>query len=234
MQSKKTKTPAKPAKTAKPTARKPRTATKPPEARKNLRAENKDLTKLNFTVAQRAFLKAEISKLYLDGFGVYQMQNFLKDKKEFSVSIPTIYRYIDLVLEDWHRENVDNIDKQISGELMKLSRAEAEYWDAWMRSKGSVNHRTVRRVGKPKTKSELKDGETTETLKTTEREETVKTIDLIGDPRFLEGYERCVAKRIEVLTRGGFYTAPEGGTVNNTMNQTIINVGVVNPNELKK
>lgn len=189
---------------------------------------------VNLTLAERELLKNELAKLYVGGYGVYQMQQYLKDREILTVSIPTIYKHIDLVLEDWHRENVDNVDKQISGELMKLSQAEREYWDAWTRSKGSVVNKTVRRVGRPKG-GKREEGNNPDELKTFEVEDTTKTIELIGDVRFLEGYERCVTKRIEILQRGGLAIGGDvsPGAVFNTMNQTVVNIGVVNPNDVR-
>lgn len=218
--------------TRKPTTRKP--SPSKPKERRDVAGAQKKSRSANLTLAQKELLKNELSRLYVDGYGVYQMQQYLKDREILSVSIPTIYKHIDLVLEDWHRENVDNVDKQISGELMKLSRAEQEYWDAWTRSKGSVVNKTVRRVGRPKG-GKREEGNNPDELKTYEVEDTTKTIELIGDVRFLEGYERCITKRIEILQRGGFQFGGDASpnAVYNTMNQTVINVGVVNPNETK-
>lgn len=215
---------------AKKTTRKP--AAKPPAAKRERRNVSGAQTKkksANLTLAQKQLLKNELARLYVDGYGVYQMQTYLKERDILTVSIPTIYTHIDALLEDWHRENVENVDKQISGELMKLSRAEAEYWDAWVRSRGSIVNKTVRRVGRPKGGKE-----NPEEIRTTEREETTKTIELTGDPRFLEGYERCITKRIEILSKGGFSLGSTANVVNNTMNQTVIHIGTVNPNDIRR
>jgi predicted transcriptional regulator len=131
--------------------------------------------------SQKARDRLIIGRLYLRGYGQPQIAKLAK------VSQPTVSRDLSYLRIEWQRKASRSFSLKISQELAKLDQLELEYWQAWERSK------------KPKTSRASEgaiNGENgdVKTNKIQRKEE-----DSYGDPRYLEGVERCIEKRCKLL-----------------------------------
>lgn len=136
-----------------------------------------------------------VAELYLRGKMQSEIMNTLNDsyRKEaettgkrdyFQITQPSISRDLAEVRRRWRESSIRDFDSARAQELAKIDELEREYWKAWSRSIGESKMTRKRKgiVGEG-----VVDEETTETRL------------LVGSPKFLEGVERCIAKRCELL-----------------------------------
>ena len=85
-----------------------------------------------------------------------------------------------LVRTRWREAQVRDFDELRSEQLAKVDTVESEYWAEWERSKAQATRKT----------SERRDG--------VDRA-SVTVEDQTGDPRYLQGVERCIERRCKLL-----------------------------------
>lgn len=128
-----------------------------------------------------------IAKLYLRGV----TQQVITDQlnKDFYSERPITRQQIGydvrLIIDRWVRASINHIDERKAIELAKIDRLENEYWDAWERSRNPA-------------KTELTEGRGT-SERASQMKKTVKLEDRDGNPVFLEGVLKCIAKRCDLL-----------------------------------
>jgi hypothetical protein len=91
----------------------------------------------------------------------------------------TVSTHLAAIRQEWLDSSLRDFDEVKSQELAKLDKLEREYYGGWLRSQEDV--------------VTVKD-ETSENPKT-----VVTTKSQAGDSRFLDGVERCVARRCKIL-----------------------------------
>ena len=119
----------------------------------------------------------DVAALYLRG--VPQMEI----AAQVGISQPTVSRYLKDIFQMWKDSAIRDFDEARELELQKINNLEVEYWNAWERSKETRQIKTKERTQKL--------GGTFDKLSVKEEETT-------GDPRFLAGVMRCIAKRCEL------------------------------------
>lgn len=103
------------------------------------------------------------------------------------VSHITVRADIKNMLKDFRRERNDMIEYNLTIELEKINVLELEYWQGWEKSKTDKWHKSIKRRESSGNKSNIY----TEQSKT----EMVN----MGDPRYLEGVQWCIATRCKLL-----------------------------------
>ena len=121
--------------------------------------------------------RAEVARLYLIGQRQDKMAEYLE------VSPSQITRDLQVLQKEWRASAVTDLGEAKGKELAKLDELEREYWEAWERSK------------KPRERS--RSGRT-------EGEKAVisafiETEQRDGNPAFLDGVMKCIAKRCDIL-----------------------------------
>jgi len=128
--------------------------------------------------------RKRIAELYLKGW----LQVDIAD--ELNLCQPTISSDIKALQKIWLNSSLRDFDELKSRELAKIDNLELEYWDAWDRSKQIKKSKTIKlrpRKGQKKaTNEDITDIQT-------------KDEDVVGDPRFLNGVERCIERRCKLL-----------------------------------
>ena len=151
----------------------------------------------NPTASEVASRRKRVAEEYLRGVPQFKIAEIV------GVHRGTITRDLAVIREEWKAAYAMAFGERVAQELAKLDLVELTYWEAWQRSlKDSerLNAKTVKNAdGKVK------------------QSEAVKQVEAQpGDPRFLEGVERCIKKRAEILglnapvkiRHGGDATAP--------------------------
>lgn len=161
-------------------------------------------------------IKNHVSKLYLRGLSFRAMSTWLKENAGLSVSYKTCSAYTQQILDTWHNERLDDVDKWITAELKGLNEIEREAWDAWEQSKKDKTKSVTRKRGK--------EGKKKSDIETTSYEQYDEVLTGYGDPRFLEIIKDCKLQRLQYLTKGTF--GKEDGNTNVFMQQ-VIEIGVV-------
>ena len=118
--------------------------------------------------------RTRVAELYLKGW------TQTKIAQHIGFSIATVSLDLKRIRKEWRETYKEDFAKRQARELAKIDRLEREYWEAWERSIGINETRTVKNG---------KDG----------TEETVKQQDLVGDPRFLDGIAKCIDRRCKIL-----------------------------------
>lgn len=128
--------------------------------------------------------RRDVGRLYLSG------KTQTEIAKEQDVTQATISRDLKALREQWLASALIDINEAKGRELAKIDALEVEYWEAWRRSIGEqIRERT-------KAKGISIDGQAGSPKQI---EKTVQKFTLIGDPRFLQGIERCIDKRCKIL-----------------------------------
>lgn len=161
-------------------------------------------------------IKNHISKLYLQGLSFRGMSSWLKDNTGISVTYKTCSTYTTQILDAWHNERLDDVDKWITAELKGLNEVEREAWVAWEQSKKDKTKSVTRKRGTQ--------GKKKNDIETTNYEQYDEVVTGYGDPRFLEIIKDCKLQRLQYLTKGTF--GKEDGNTNVFMQQ-VIEIGVV-------
>ena len=100
--------------------------------------------------------------------------------KELGVSRQTVTDDLAIIRTRWRESEIRDFDSLRSEQLAKVDTVEAEYWVEWERSKAQATRKT----------SERRDG--------VDRA-SVTVEDQTGDPRYLQGVERCIERRCKLL-----------------------------------
>lgn len=168
------------------------------------------------TKEEREIIKNHVSKLYLQGLSFRAMSAWLRDNTGFSVADKTCAVYVTQILDAWHNERLDDVDKWITAELKGLNEVEREAWVAWEQSKKDKTKSVTRKRGTQ--------GKKKNDIETTNYEQYDEVVTGYGDPRFLEIIKDCKLQRLQYLTKGTF--GKEDGNTNVFMQQ-VIEIGVV-------
>jgi hypothetical protein len=99
---------------------------------------------------------------------------------ELGISQPTVSREIKTLVDEWKQERVYDINEAKAKELAKLDVLELEYWNAWLRSQNDEVSRTEGTTARGEVDTTTTKGQT-------------------GDSAFLQGVERCIKLRLEIL-----------------------------------
>lgn len=126
-----------------------------------------------------------VSRLYLKGYSYRQIAVLFKeDKRGYTISHAQIGFDMKKMLQEWKEEQDANIDSWVASELQKVAYLEQQYHASWEKS--------IRNQKKTKKKTGYNSfGRIDETTK--------EDIESCGDPRFLQGIERCIQKRCDLL-----------------------------------
>jgi DNA primase len=151
---------------------------------------------------------ADIAEMYLKGKYQQEMADWLNAHRPYQLSQRQISSDIKTIHNRWIKSQA-NFDTNKSAELAKIDRLEREYWDAWERSLEEFKSRTA------KSKGASTDGK--ENI-----EKTLRTEDRNGDPRFLQGIERCIAQRTKILGIEAPEKREHSGTLQHEIKEIVV------------
>ena len=116
----------------------------------------------------------EVVDLYCKGRPVYMIA------EQMGVTRATIWNDVQAVKKALMEQASDKIDEMRYDELMKVNKLEITYWDSWEKSIEDHIRKSVKE-------------------KSGEIEKSVIESASYGDPRFLQGIERCIERRCKLL-----------------------------------
>ena len=128
---------------------------------------------------------AIVANLYMQGYTQAEIAEHLNSRDEedrdYEISRHQISYDLGTLREEWLNSALVDLDRRKAEELAKLDRLEREYWEAWRRSLQAEETITTEM-------SEDDEGKMRRTVKGSS-----------GDPRYLQGIERCINRRIELF-----------------------------------
>lgn len=139
---------------------------------------------------------AIITEYYLKGYTTRAISRKIVEEigkmhpeENYYISHKTVSKDINILLKQWRDERIHDITQQKLVELTKIDKLEQTYWDAW--EKSIENHKRKAE----KLRGEIKGNESKPSFR-----ETIETdIREFGEPRYLQGIERCIDKRCKLL-----------------------------------
>jgi len=126
---------------------------------------------------QREQRLADVARLYLQG------DTQAAIGRQLGVTQPQICYDLRIVRQRWVESQIRDFDEARAIEIAKIDDIEREFRAAWERSK------TAKQI----THSKRKEGACASS------EASVRKEEQAGDPRFLDGAMKCIAKRCEIL-----------------------------------
>lgn len=158
--------------------------------------------------------RLEIIEYYLQGKNYREIATLISKERKYSISHATVATDVKFVLNEWKEQREDKVELYITIELAKIDKLEREYWEAWEKSKENYTAKANKTQTGTTTRGDIM------LIEKAERE-----VIECGDPRFLQGIERCVQKRIDLL-------GLEAAKTLNIMNISETTVFRVKPKEL--
>lgn len=164
-------------------------------------AEEKENKNLHHQSKVKKFRREEtllqVSELYLKGWILADIS------KKIGISINTTSKLLGEVKKRWLVNQVNNFELRKSIELERIDKVEREYWEAWERSKRGQKKKISVRLNR-----------TTMRGDSSEDTESEEFLDTPGDPRFLEGVQKCIAMRTRILGLEESTKIEHSGTIN--------------------
>ena len=142
--------------------------------------------------AQKERDEAILVNLYFQQWPITKMSEELQRRngEDYRVSYLMIRKTLETAIDKWKEAKIIEIDARKNVELAKLDAIEAEYWQGWRRSL---------RPHWEKTKKEATGVGATGPVEIDT--ETIKEYERDGDPKWIEGVERCIWKRCQLLDK---------------------------------
>lgn len=137
----------------------------------------------------------EVAELYVKGYPQQKIADILNQRhpgRPYNYTRDRVKDDLYKVRERWIERAVASYDTRMAEELAKLDMLEAEYWEAWEESKQPKKTQTAKKRQRP--------GE--QGMVTMDEEARSQIEHRNGDPRYLEGIERCIKQRMKLLGLG--------------------------------
>lgn len=136
------------------------------------------------------------AELYLKGWSQTQIANYLE------VSQPLISRDLKAIKAGWNAQRLEKYDAYINQELDRLRLLEKEVWDAWERSKTAKEQTLSEQLRSAAVDDDITSGPAKVKVQR-------RTIEQVGDPKFLEQLLKIHQARARLLGLGDQTTAPK-------------------------
>jgi len=158
---------------------------------------------------QMAHDKAVMAELSLKGYTLQRIVDEINGRYKasgvaISITTTSVCKELKQIREEWRKSGLLNTNEHKMIQLKKLDILEQQYWDSWQRSIEKPVKKTVSKKISYRSGEEMKQSE-------------AKEEDFYGDPRFLDGINKCIQQRSALLG-----LANEDGTVTN--NNLIITI----------
>ena len=142
-----------------------------------------------YSPQQREKIKEAISPLYLRGLSTREIADAISITLGFSVSHATVATYQKKILEEWKNHQQTYVHNAVQVTYKEICEVEREYWKQWEESKKPRKQKAVKRKGQTK-------GNQVEASNVEMQEQETSCL---GDPRYLEGVERCIKQKRELF-----------------------------------
>ena len=134
--------------------------------------------------------RRRVADLYLQGW----LQTDIA--ADLGIDQSTVSRDLKALQGAWLHSALLDFNEAKAQQLAKIDRLEREYWEAWARSCQAEETITQRTKGEVERRKDEKTGKFVDTRPA---ELTKAQRDRTGDPRFLQGVQWCIDRRIKIL-----------------------------------
>ena len=146
-----------------------------------------------------------VGELYKRGFSFREIrEEVIKRGDQDTYSLSTVKKDIDVLLKEWRKTRIADVDQAIQLELESINTQIRECWTAWDRSKTDHKVKSKKQSGiaakggKAVTPDgKIADGDTK--IQTTAIEQTEKDLMVFGDPRYQDLINKLGMERRKLL-----------------------------------
>lgn len=149
------------------------------------------------TSLQRKQDRVKIARMYI------RKTSQIEIARELGLSQQQISSDLKKIQQEWQKNTAIDLDKHKAETLAKIDHLEQTYWTEWEESRKEIKTKTLK----------TKDATQTKTLKAVER---------LGDPRYLDGIQKCIEQRCKIL--GIYQQADVSGLVINLVSSKEVNL----------
>lgn len=142
-----------------------------------------------------------VAQLFKRGYSYAEIRREVMARLNLKTySLSTVCRDVNMLLEEWRKCRIDNLDHALQLELQRIDDLIKEAWEAWEKSKEDGVERSSKQKGVPLPNNDGENG-----VATISMEQTQKEVHPCGDPRYLDMIHKLLMERRKLL---GLY-APE-------------------------
>jgi hypothetical protein len=137
------------------------------------------------------------ARLYLQGYSYKYISEWLGEHRPYTLSLQQVGNDIRNIQEMWREHYLTDMNTLKAQELARIDKLELQYWEAWFESRKHVDN-----LEQTKTDDEWK-GKNAKAKGSkagySRTKTTRKRVHRDGNPKFLQGIERCIQLRIKLL-----------------------------------
>jgi len=126
--------------------------------------------------------RKEVAEMYLKGHQQMQIAEY------FGISQQTISHDLQVIYRMWRQSMLTDFDEMKHREVLKIDKLELTYWNAWDESREKSKTEKIKGI--------ISDDKDKKAIPKTR--ESIES-DSDGDPRYLQGVQWCINKRIELF-----------------------------------
>jgi transcriptional regulator with XRE-family HTH domain len=119
--------------------------------------------------------------------------------ERLGVSQATVSRDLQTLHQQWIEDAAIDFSTAKARELARIDRLEREYWAGYLRSMQPLETQTKRAVETVKAAKDTAQTGVMEVPGGGRKEAIIRTVDQVGDPRWLKGIEWCIERRCKIL-----------------------------------
>lgn len=166
-----------------------------PESAQNAVPVKRTVQKPRTKVERQQDMVLEV-RMYLQGYSFQEIADVLKDVRPYHITAQAITKDINIILSEWRRTYISDIDTLKAKELEHVNVLEKAYWEGYERSLRDTESITSVQVD-DKLASVVPHGKQQPTL--TRRRTQIKKEKRDGNPEFLDGIRWCIEQRCKIL-----------------------------------
>jgi hypothetical protein len=155
-----------------------------PRAGYSYTEENKPIRR-NLDIIDRDML--EMAEMFVRGMSFRQIAEAMTKNRDYKVHYQTVNNTINLLIEEWRKAYLKEIDQIKATELAKINAVEAAYWDEYFKTQQPTTE-TITEKGS-------RDSKVRKTTRTRH-----------ADLRCLEGVQKCIEMRCKIFGIGTSHT----------------------------
>lgn len=165
-----------------------------PPSTEELHRKTRSRTRYKRTKMQRQMDLVDTARLWLTGYTILQIRDWINANRDYNLHYNSIFNDLRHLRTTWRETYLMDTKEAMAQELARIDALEAEYWDAWRESR--TNSADVETTDK---KDEWS-GRGRGTKPGYTGKKTVKKVSKRdGNPKFLEGIEKCIAMRMKLF-----------------------------------
>lgn len=139
-----------------------------------------------------------VADAYKKGLSIRKICEEVNNRLDMNVSTRTVHNDIKLMLAEWRKLRIDNIEDLVTLELSRIDDCVAELWEQWEKSKENYTKITNSKIGVPNGEGE-ESGNGGQEIVTVRRQQSDTNVVALGNPAYIAEIRNQLAERRKLL-----------------------------------